>query len=265
MPSELDIEDLVDEKFKDPKSERKVLAFFLKKNQTLCTTLFDRIFSLPMHRKIFSVIKQKNIKKLPRKILTVACHKLVNADEKGIISGYIKKIYETKVATLTTAGLEETIKLLKTHYESREILFRVGEIVSDVGNFNLQQTKEKLKEAVLVDTNTDLIISGDYIEDFPERLKRINELQENPLLLGVPTGIKEFDLISGGIQPGELGILLAQTGKGKTLALGNFGMHAFLERRNIIFVSLEMTKDQIQFRLDSRISKLEHTNSEGLL
>ena len=66
-------------------------------------------------------------------------------------------------------------------------------------------------------------------------------MQENPDLIGIKTGIKKFDEISGGIQKGELGILMAQTGKGKSCALGNFGTNAWLQGKNIVLFSLEMT------------------------
>lgn len=259
MSEEFDIEELIEDKFRDPTLEKKVLGYLIRKNHVPVSSLFPEVFTVEMYQTIFSVIKDKCTHKIPISILRKNLNKRLSEEQQEICEAYLKKIYKTKISDVNKKNIQLLIDELKEYYESRMILNNVGKIVNNVGNFDLQKTKNLLRDSLLVNTAYDKYSSGDYLEDYESRVSLIREMQNNPNLLGIKTGIKEFDKLSGGIQNGELGILLAQTGKGKSIGLGNFGMNAFLANKNVALFSLEMTKEQLQFRLDARIARLQHS------
>ena len=69
---------------------------------------------------------------------------------------------------------------------------------------------------------------------------------ENPQ--GIKTGFAQLDaIIEPGLLPGQLLILLAKTGTGKTVLLCNLAMNML--HRRVLFVTLEMTREEIYMRL----------------
>jgi len=68
----------------------------------------------------------------------------------------------------------------------------------------------------------------------------------------IPSGFKRLDAIIGGIQPGELGLVLATTGKGKSIFLTNLAYYAVKMGFSVVYFALEMPARQIAARQDAR-------------
>ena len=69
------------------------------------------------------------------------------------------------------------------------------------------------------------------------------------------TGFERLDsYIGGGFAKKECYSIIAATGKGKTSLLANFMVSALKQKKKSLFISLEMTKEQIAQRCDSIIS-----------
>ena len=77
---------------------------------------------------------------------------------------------------------------------------------------------------------------------------------------GVPSGYKNFDLMTSGMQKGDLIVLAARPSMGKTaLALG-LAHHAAISGCRVGFFSLEMAAEQLTLRLLSMQSQIPHQN-----
>ena len=88
----------------------------------------------------------------------------------------------------------------------------------------------------------------DYFADFEERFKLKHR---NP----VTTGWKEIDAITGGgLGKSELGVVIAPTGAGKSMALVHLGTQAILEGKTVIHYTLELQDTVIGIRYDSCIT-----------
>ena len=88
----------------------------------------------------------------------------------------------------------------------------------------------------------------DYKLDFEERYKIKHR---NP----ITTGWKEIDAIcKGGLGNGELGVVIAPTGAGKSMALVHLGAQAVKLGKTVIHYSLEMSDTVIGTRYDSCIT-----------
>ena len=88
----------------------------------------------------------------------------------------------------------------------------------------------------------------DYMKDFEKRFER---KARNP----VSTGWSEIDRItSGGLGSGELGVVVAPTGAGKSMALVHLGAKALLNGLNVVYYTLELGDTVVAHRFDSVIT-----------
>jgi replicative DNA helicase len=92
------------------------------------------------------------------------------------------------------------------------------------------------------------------------RYKDIMELHNGVIPLdGITTGFESLNKLTLGFKPGDLIILGAQTGHGKT----SFALHvanavAVKSKRNVLYLNTEMSRQQIALRWGSILSGVEH-------
>jgi replicative DNA helicase len=130
--------------------------------------------------------------------------------------------------------------------------------------------KQKLKEAMMKSVNllqtcsfdeiskviNDALKLGsennfghDFIADFEERYKP-------KFRLPVTTGWNEIDTItSGGLGRNELGVVIAPTGAGKSMALVHLGSQAIKEGKTVVHYTLELQDTVVACRYDSCITQ----------
>ena len=256
--AQIGIDDLVEKKFRSLKLELKIIAYIIRREYNMIFTINRDFFSFEQYRVVFDIVK-KNHMEFPKEILQEMVKKEVSEEIFPVYKKYITKIYETDLTNVTGRNIHKLIARLGKHYESRVIMKTIGDVISLGENFDLDDVKKKLYNATMVNTKNliDKSLRGDYLEDQKERKQNILEIQKNPnKFAGVPTGISQFDELSGGLLPGEFGIIVGKTGIGKTMALGFFAVNAWLRNYNVLFVSIEMTKMQIGYRFDSRLSRI---------
>lgn len=79
----------------------------------------------------------------------------------------------------------------------------------------------------------------------------------------VPTGIPEFDhrnILNGGLGAGELGIVVAPSGVGKSHMLVGFGANALLEGKNVVHYTFELNERVTGIRYDSNLLGISSTD-----
>ena len=97
----------------------------------------------------------------------------------------------------------------------------------------------------------------DYIKDFE---KRFELKARDP----ITTGWNEIDeLCKGGLGKGELGVVIAPTGAGKSMALVHLGAQALKEKKTVVHYTLELADTVVASRYDSCLTKipLSHLHS----
>ncbi|MBN1808719.1 MAG: replicative DNA helicase [Planctomycetes bacterium] len=82
-------------------------------------------------------------------------------------------------------------------------------------------------------------------------LENVTRLYESPVYVtGLPTGFKDLDKLTGGLQPGEFTIVAGRPSMGKTTFALNLVQHMCVtEVIPAVFFSLEMTADQLGLNL----------------
>lgn len=111
---------------------------------------------------------------------------------------------------------------------------------------SFDQVAKIINDAIKLGTSNDL--GYDYMADFEARfLKKAR----NP----VTTGWSAIDDISkGGLGKGELGVVIAPTGAGKSMVLVHLGSKALQEGKNVVHYTLELADTVVGNRYDSCIT-----------
>ena len=200
---------------------------------------------------------------------------------------FVKKIFEYKeefsvhpsfetMATILRSGLDEENQAIQI--QTRDFFARVYKSDTSVdGEDFIKKTsidfckKQKLKEAMLksvkllqkssfdeiasvindaIKLGTDNDFGYDYLKDFEERFKI---KARNPVSTGWPA-IDEICL--DGLGQAELGVVIAPTGAGKSMALVHLGAQALLQGKNVVHYTLELASTIIASRYDSCITKV---------
>lgn len=90
----------------------------------------------------------------------------------------------------------------------------------------------------------------DVIADVESRVTRASATGSS----GIPTGISAIDDETGGSNPGELLILGARLGSGKSWVMQYMGAHAAAAGYNVQFDALEQTRAQVTMRIHNLLS-----------
>jgi len=131
--------------------------------------------------------------------------------------------------------------------------------------------KQKLKEALMksvdliqnssydevrnvIDTALKLGTDNDFGHDFVKDFELRYEIKaRNP----VTTGWEKVDkIMKKGLGKGELGVVIAPTGAGKSMALAHLGSHAVIAGKNVVHYTLELSESVTGQRYDSCITSV---------
>lgn len=124
---------------------------------------------------------------------------------------------------------------------------------SDEPNAILEQAEQIIYSASASERRGGLIYLKEPMLEAIDAIDKMNETKRP--VQGVETGFREFDKLTMGLHPGNLVILAARPGMGKTsLALNIIENVALKSKVPTIFYSLEMSNEEIVMRLLSSMS-----------
>jgi len=111
--------------------------------------------------------------------------------------------------------------------------------------------KDLVDSAMKVGTETNL--GMDYIEDFDIRTEELNRKT-------VPTKWNPInDLMDGGLGPGELGVVVAPSGVGKTWILTAIGAEAVRRGLSVVHYTMELSEHYVGARYDTVFTQIPST------
>lgn len=97
-------------------------------------------------------------------------------------------------------------------------------------------------------------LSEDWADAVSEVRNRV-EARLNGKSAGWPYGFPTLDLATSGAQPGHLCVIGARLGHGKTFTLLRMAEEAVKAGANVLFFSLEQSRNQIMYRMHSLLSR----------
>ncbi len=165
---------------------------------------------------------------------------------------------EIRHLVFVTKNVKSYVALLKQKTIDRKLI-RIGhEIIESVS----QQLEERLDKAqsslssLSDNTTPEAIFRAQML---PELLSTIDDRKaRGGLITGLSTGFLDLDKITNGLHAGNLIVLGARPGFGKTLLAMNIADHcAFEEHKSVIIFSLEMDKNELIERSLASLTRIE--------
>lgn len=261
----------------DLESERRVLSAMLHSEDACIeghSTLRSADFYSPKHATIFDLICSL----YEREIKPTFVELLKEAHSLGLLTNP-KDIEELKFISehyIDDENIKYWIKNVKDKARLRifELFLRKNYQNLIDNNDPDVDVEQVLMEAEEELTNLTALEIDDKVDTPPEvaklgydeverrflRFKEIKELHKGVLPLdGLPTGFDNLNHITLGYKPGDLIILGAQTGHGKTaFALHTAKSVAVEAGKNLLYLNTEMSREQVALRWGSILSGIEH-------
>ena len=214
-------------------------------------TLPIEAFYFKNHQEIYKAIKFLHRNKFYIDILTL----LTFLQDNGLLHkiGGIKVLIELISQIPNLTYLNDYLALVKDKF-FRRCLIKLGyEIVNSayITNLSLEKILADCENRIF---NLTTETKKQYLFSSSELLNNIfldlKEKSLNPQFLGLKSGFYELDSLTQGFQKSDLIILAGRPGMGKTALSLNIIMTVLKQARlPILFFSLEMSKEQIIYRL----------------
>ena len=208
-------------------------------------------FYFKNHQELYRILLQMESNKLPIDIVTVT----VFLQDNGLLSkiGGIKVLLDLGNQSLTFSYLTEYIRIVKEKFLKR-CLIKFGYKVINSGyitNLSLENNLIKVEKELLNLTNE--IHKNKTVNTAQVLNELFSELKNkflNPQLSGLPSGFSKLDELTQGFQKSDLIIIAGRPSMGKTALSLNIGLNCIkISRLPVLFCSLEMSKEQILYRL----------------
>ena len=244
-------------------AEMSVLGVaFLNKNALvkICEDLYPEMFYSEANQKLFEAIKALYDAKIPVDITTVK-EELDKKKNLNAIGG-IEYISEVIDSVATAANLDYYIKIVKDKALLRNLIDTATDIVtesyeedSDVTNV-LEEAEKKILDVVRERQTSDFIHIKDAIAQAQEQLEIRSQNKSD--ITGIPTGFYDLDKATAGLHEGELIIVAARPGMGKTAFALNIATYAAQTTKKAVAIfNLEMPAEQLVNRMRSAVGQVD--------
>jgi replicative DNA helicase len=214
------------------------------------------------HNKIFDAILELNRKRQPIDLMTVSdqAKKDGSIDEIGgtfYLMGLTSKIG-------SSAHIEQHSYILLEKYIRRELIATQSEISNAA--YDESQDLENVialasKRLDKIDEISNGSLDSQHIRDIAHKcIKSLDErtsMTQEGKTIGVPTGFVKLDEATAGWQPGELIVVAARPGVGKTALALFHARKAAKESKSVCIYSLEMTSMSLTDRMIVAVADID--------
>jgi replicative DNA helicase len=181
-------------------------------------------------------------------VLKVKVTEINNDVLKTAILEQLKEVFRFMESDDLTFVKDEILRFCKNQEIKRAIMDSVG--LLKMGNYD--EIKTKIDSAMKAGADTD--VGHEYKKEVQ---LRYTEAARHT----VTTGWDVIDdLMDGGLAPGELGVVMAPAGIGKSWMLINIGANAIRQNKTVIHYTLELNENYVGQRYDSVITGIAAQN-----
>ncbi len=217
------------------------------------------------HRLIFRAIHELNDCSKPCDAVTVTEWFEVQGKVDQIDGGsYINQLTSS---TPSAANVKAYAEIVREKSILRQLIDVGSEITSGVFVSDGRDSKELLEAAerkIFAIAEQGMRAELDFVtvqESIKEAIEKIQELHEfEGEITGIPTGFKDFDKLTAGLQPSDLIIIAGRPAMGKTTLAMNIAEHAAIKHAvPVAIFSMEMSSLQLVMRLFSSLGQIDQT------
>lgn len=212
------------------------------------------------NKKIFEALKSLYSESTPIDITTVK-NELDKQKNLNAIGG-IEYLSEVIDSVATTANLDYYIDIVKEKATKRKLIETATDIITDTYEEEkdlttlLDNAEKKIFNVVKSRKTTELLPISTVLRQAQENLELI--AKNKSAITGLTTGFYDLDKATAGLHEGELIILAARPGMGKTsFALNIASNAAFHTDKAVAIFNLEMSAEQLVNRMISSVGQIE--------
>ena len=239
----------------DLEAEKAVLSALLLDNDAIHRVLNDvtpEDFYHPSHAQIYQGMLALQDENEPVDLHTLSDH--LNQQKRLDAVGGVVFLSELADYEATAANVEHHARIIRDKADKRNLIRVAGEI-AEAGFDSSEKAAQLLDsaESQVFELSQERSRSTFTALDvgLHDAMNHVDMLMERSgELTGVPSGFRDLDADTGGMQPGELVILAARPSMGKTALALNMARNAALGHgKKVAIFSLEMTRRSLILRL----------------
>ncbi|MBQ4583755.1 MAG: replicative DNA helicase [Bacilli bacterium] len=225
----------------------------------ICEEVNKDMFFNEKNQHIFDAIVNLYKNKIPIDIMTIKDE----LDKKKALKsiGGIEYLSEIIDSVVTTANLEYYIKILKENAIRRNLIDTATNIVTEAYdeediNSLLDNAERNILNTIKVRQASEFLPIGEVLRKAQENLEMLAK-NKRPVT-GLSTGFYDLDKITAGLHGGEMIILAARPGMGKTAFALNIATNAASTTNKAIAVfNLEMSAEMLVNRMISSVGQID--------
>lgn len=248
-------------------AEQAVIGSFIIDNSlaadVLPSLLIEDFYS-PSHRTIIETLIE-----MVRTNVTIELITLVDKLEReNMLNGVggLSYINSMVMSIPSVANFKVSYEIVKRDSVLRRLIKSCSEIIDDCyisqdSNLTVVEAEKKIYD-ISRQYSTNEIVN---VKDVTAKVyQRIADLSSNPdMFKGIRTGLSKFDAITNGLRAGELIVLAARPGVGKSSMAMNIAEQASYQNKISLVFSLEMPADQIVQRLMCSVGSFSMTKASS--
>ncbi len=244
-------------------AEMSVLGVtFLSKTalEKVCEEINEDMFYSDAHKKIYNAIKSLYDENIPIDVTTLT----EQLDKKKHLNavGGIEYITEIIDSVATAANVDYYINIVREKATLRNLIDKATEIATDAYdneddiNSVLDNAERNILNVIKARQTGEFITIGEALRRAQENLERLAKNKSE--ITGVPTGFYDLDKATSGLHEGEMIIIAARPGMGKTAFALNIATNAaFHTDKAVAIFNLEMPAEQLVNRMISAIGQID--------
>ena len=225
----------------------------------ICEEVTKEMFYFEKNQHIFDAISSLYKNNIPVDITTIKDE----LDKKKVLSavGGIEYLGEVIDSVVTTANLDYYIKIIRENWVRRNLIDTATSIVTesyDEEDINalLDSAERDILNAIKSRQASEFLPIGEVLRKAQENLELL--AKNNRPVTGLSTGFYDLDKITAGLHGGELIILAARPGMGKTAFALNIATNAAgTTKKAIAIFNLEMSAEMLVNRMIASVGQID--------
>ncbi len=228
--------------------------------EKVCESVDGSMFYNEANRKIFEALNELYKTNTPVDITTIK-NELDKQKNLNAIGG-LEYISEVIDSVATTANLDSYINIIKEKSVRRKLIDTATNIITETYeeekdlSLLLDAAEKKVLDVARARTTSEFTPIGEALRRAQENLELM--AKNKSAITGLETGFYDLDKATSGLHEGELIIIAARPGMGKTAFALNVATNAaFTTDKAIAIFNLEMSAEQLVNRMLSAVGQIE--------